>query len=529
MSEKRRLSLFWQVGILRALAETFFAAIILTISLILTSDFVQPNVIQQSFLFLNLVCALLCSLRLRWPDHSQLWRRLVREGMAAVALSLMLSVGLLAVVFLLGWGEWLASTNPGVGGFSLVLAASGQTFLVLRTGLWLWRFWDRLRRRRLLWALTHAHLMVVVLAVVLFAILATFQVMLPSPLGSFVPEEGGLAALVVDRIILTIFPLFGVIAVVTVILLAVVLPPSAIFSYFVARRTTRRLEALAAAAKSLRDGDYAARIEVMGEDEVAQLQADFNAMANDLERTVDALQAERDKVASLLQSRRDLMANVSHELRTPVATIRGYLESTLASHDGEPRKLRHDLEVMEREVGHLQMLIEDLFTLSRAEVGELALACEPVDVGAIVQRMVDTVAPLAWRAGRVEVVAQVPLDLPSALADERRLEQALSNLLHNGVRHTPPGGIVAVMATAEQEAVRIEVRDTGEGIPPEDLPHVWERFYRGERARAEDSRGAGLGLALVKELTEAMGGTVKVESVSGQGSCFVVKLPRSET
>jgi signal transduction histidine kinase len=526
MSEKRRLSLFWQVGVLRALAETFFAGVILTISLILTSDFVQPNVIQQSFLFLNLVCALLCSLRLRWPDHSQLWRRLVREGMAAVALSLMLSVGLLAVVFVLGWGEWLASTNPGVGGFSLVLAASGQTFLVFRVGLWLWRFWDRLRRRRLLWALTHAHLMVVVLAVVLFAVLATFQVMLDHS-GRFVPQQGGLAALLVDRLVLTLFPLFGVVMVMTVILLAVVLPPSAIFSYFVARRTTRRLEALAAAAKSLRDGDYAARIEVMGEDEVAQLQADFNAMADDLGQTVDELQAERDKVTSLLQSRRDLIANVSHELRTPVATIRGYLESTLASRDEESPKLQHDLEIMEREVGHLQMLIEDLFTLSRAEVGELVLACEPVDVGATVRRMVDTVAPLAWRTGRVEVVAQVPPGLPSALADERRLEQVLSNLLHNGVRHTPPGGIVAVMAVAEQDAVRIEVRDTGQGIPPEDLPYVWERFYRGESARAEDSHGAGLGLALVKELTEAMGGRVEVESVVGEGSCFTVRLPRA--
>jgi signal transduction histidine kinase len=526
MSEKRRPSLFWQVGVLRALAETFFAGVLLTISLILTSDFVRPNVIQQSFLFLNLVCALLCSLRLRWPDHSQLWRRLVREGMAAVALSLTLSAGLLAVVFVLGWGEWLASTNPGVGGFSLVLAASGQTFLVFRMGLWLWRFWDRLRRRRLLWALTHAHLTVVMLAVVLFAVLVTFQVILDRS-SRFVPEQGGLVALLVDRLVLTLFPLIGVITVVTAILLTVVLPPSAIFSYFVARRTTRRLEALAAAAKSLRDGDYTARVDVLGEDEVAQLQADFNAMADDLGRTLGELQTERDKVTSLLQSRRDLIANVSHELRTPVATIRGYLESTLAGQDEEPSKLQHDLEVMEREVGHLQMLIEDLFTLSRAEVGELALACEPVDVGAVVRRVVDTIAPLAWEGGRVEVVAQRVPDLPPALADERRLEQVLSNLLHNGVRHTPPGGIAVVIAVAEQEAVRIEVRDTGEGIPPEDLPHVWERFYRGESARTEDSRGAGLGLALVKELTQAMEGTVEVESAVGEGSCFTVRLPRA--
>ena len=527
MSGKRRLSLFRRVGILRALAETFFAGVILTMSLVLVSDYVQPNVTGQGFLFLSPACALLCALRLRWPEHRRVRHRLLREGAVAVALSVILSGGLLAIAFALGWRQSLASTNFGAGGISLVLAASGPAFLVFRTGLWLWRFWDRLRRRRLLWALTHAHLTVVVLAVVLFAVLVTFQVVQPDYSTRFVPEQGGPAALLVDRLVLTIFPLFGVIAVVTVILLAVVLPPSAIFSYFVARRTTRRLEALAAAAKSLREGDYTARVDVLGEDEVAQLQADFNAMAKDLGRTVGELQAERDKVTSLLQSRRDLIANVSHELRTPVATIRGYLESTLASRDTEPPKLQHDLEVMEREVGHLQMLIEDLFTLSRAEVGELVLAREPVDVGAIVRRTVDTVAPLAWQGGRVEVVAQVPLDLPSALADERRLEQVLSNLLHNGVRHTPPGGIVAVIAAAEQDAVRIEVRDTGEGIPSEDLSYVWERFYRGESARADDSRGAGLGLALVKELTEAMEGTVKVESVLGEGSCFTVRLPRA--
>jgi len=525
MREKKRFSLFWQVGLLCALMETFLVGTALMASLVLVSDYVPPNVVGQGFLFLSPACALLCALRLRWPESSRLWRWLLREGAVAAALSVALSGGLLGIAFTLGWRESLTRTNIGVGGISLALAASGPAFLVFRVGLWLWQLWDRLRRRRLLWALTHAHLTLVVLAVLLFAVLLTFEVMQPERGSHLVPEQGGLAALLVDRLILTIFPLFGIVVVMTVVLLTVVLPPSAIFSYLFARRTTRRLEALAAAAKSLRDGNYAARVDVVGEDEVAQLQADFNAMAGDLERTVGELQAERDKVTSLLQSRRDLIANVSHELRTPVATIRGYLESTLASRDEEPPKLRHDLEVMEREVGHLQMLIEDLFTLSRAEVGKLVLACEPVDVGAIIRRMVDTVAPLAWQGGRVEVVAQVPPDLPSALADERRLEQVLSNLLHNGVRHTPPGGIVAVVAAADQEAVRIEVRDTGEGIPPEDLPHVWERFYRGERARAEDSRGAGLGLALVKELTEAMGGMVEVKSVVGEGSCFAVKLP----
>jgi signal transduction histidine kinase len=265
-------------------------------------------------------------------------------------------------------------------------------------------------------------------------------------------------------------------------------------------------------------------------------------MAADLERAVAELQTERDTVAALLRERRELIASASHELRTPVATLRGYLESTLAHWNGQPpATLRHDLEVMERETIHLQRLIGDLFTLARAEVGRLELRRTPTDVGLVVRRIVETQAPLAWQGSRVQVVAVVASGLPLALVDASRLEQVLRNLLHNAVRHTPPGGIVALEASDEAgEAsvvgagagavsagwVRLRVKDTGEGIAPEELPHIWERFYRAESARARGDGGSGLGLALVKELTEAMGGTVGVESTPGEGSCFTVRLPQ---
>jgi signal transduction histidine kinase len=182
---------------------------------------------------------------------------------------------------------------------------------------------------------------------------------------------------------------------------------------------------------------------------------------------------------------------------------------------------------MEGEVLRLQRLIDDLFTLSRLEVEQLTMTCRPTDVAPVVQRIVDAMAPLAWSGGRVEVVAELPDEPPLACVDESRLEQILANLLRNGVRHTPPGGIVAVGVAAEEDTVKIEVRDTGEGISAEDLPYIWERFYRGENARTDDVRGAGLGLALVKELVEAMGGSVEVESTVGEGSRFVVRLPKS--
>jgi signal transduction histidine kinase len=278
----------------------------------------------------------------------------------------------------------------------------------------------------------------------------------------------------------------------------------------------------------MREGDRGARVTVEGEDEVARLQSDFNAMADELERTMEDLEAQRDVVAGLLESRRELVVGVSHELRTPVATVRAMLESAIKQKGVRPASLRRDMEVMEGEVLRLQRLIDDLFTLSRLEVEQLTMACQPTDVAPVVQRIVDAMAPLAWKSGRVEVVAELPDELPQACVDESRLEQILANLVRNGVRHTEPGGIVAVVVAAGEDAVQIEVRDTGEGIPAAELPQIWERFYRGENARADDGRGAGLGLALVKELVEAMSGSVEVESTVGEGSRFIVRLPAGD-
>jgi signal transduction histidine kinase len=179
---------------------------------------------------------------------------------------------------------------------------------------------------------------------------------------------------------------------------------------------------------------------------------------------------------------------------------------------------------MQRELTRLQQLIEDLFALSSAAVGKLALRVEPVAVPEVVQRLVDTAGPLAWRQRRVQLLAEVAGEVPPAQADAQRLEQVVSNLLGNAIRHTPPGGLVAVSVAADGDWVRLEVRDTGEGIRAEDLPHVFDRFYRGRSEHGEG--GAGLGLALVKELTEAMDGRVEAESTPGEGSCFTLRLRR---
>jgi signal transduction histidine kinase len=378
----------------------------------------------------------------------------------------------------------------------------------------------------MVWGLTHALLIVVLvtsgLVVLIFAAVGPLRYVLFEP-----AETQGLGVVLAERLFQTLFPTVMVVLGVGVVMLIAVLPPAAIFSYVTARKTTRRLETLTDATSALRAGDYKTRIEVQGEDEVAQLQRDFNAMAAELERTLAKLEAERDKVEALLQSRRELVAGVSHELRTPVATLRSYLESLQRSAETtSPEARARDLEVMGAEVLRLQRLIDDLFTLSQAETAGLSLDLAPTDLVPVIRRRVEALAPLAWERERVDLVVEVPDVLPAVRVDVGRFEQILTNLLRNGLRHTDPGGIVAVVASIEPDAVRVEVRDTGEGIPPEALPHVWERFYRGEAARARDARGAGLGLALVKELTEAMGGQVAAESRPGEGSVFTVWLPR---
>jgi signal transduction histidine kinase len=280
-----------------------------------------------------------------------------------------------------------------------------------------------------------------------------------------------------------------------------------------------RLEGLSRAAEAVRSGDLTARVNESGDDEVSELQRSFNMMATDLEQTVGDLAAERDRVTGLLEARRQLVAGVSHELRTPVATVRGYLESALRRNGELPQSVRSDLDVADREVTRLEGMIDDLFTLSRAEVGRLELRPTPTDLGKLVRGLVETQAPLAWRQRRVELLAEVPLGGPTALVDAQRTAQIVSNLLSNAVRHTPPGGMVAATVAEDGDAVRIEVRDTGEGISPEMLPKIFERFYRGQDG------GAGLGLALVKELAESMGGSVGVTSTPGEGTCFSVRLP----
>jgi len=447
-----------------------------------------------------------------WTSASTLWHQLLLEiEMSGI---LLLDFILVCVLFRFVLPTSVIAVGRAVFFFAL---GTGICFFLFRCALYLLAFWNQLRQTRLLWALTHAHLMVVVVGAGVLAGLGSTVMMISAGEQLF----HSLLALVIFAFIM--LPS-------TALALVMVLPPSILVSFFVARRLTGRIERLARATGALRGGEYTVRVMVEGKDEIAHLQEDFNAMAADLERTMRELKEERDNVAMLLQARRELIASVSHELRTPVATVRSYLESTRVAWDSgqPPQTLKHDLQLMEQQTIRLQSLINDLFTLSRAEVGRLEMRCVPVDVTLLTQRVVDTMAPMAWRGSRVEILAEIkPLQpFPQALVDEQRLEQIFYNLLHNGIRHTPPGGIIVVSVDADEQQVVFQVKDTGEGIAADELEKIWERFYRAENTRLQPGTGTGLGLAIVRELTESMGGSVAVESVVSKGTCFTIRVPR---
>lgn len=275
----------------------------------------------------------------------------------------------------------------------------------------------------------------------------------------------------------------------------------------IADRIARPIGSMTIAARAMSKGDLTARVDVEGADEIARLGQAFNDMA-------DSIEAED-------RARRTLTTDVAHELRSPLANLRGYLE---AIQDGVVQPDEATISSLHEEATVLQVLVDDLQQLSLAEAGQLTLNRVPIDLGDLVERTVAAHLPSATAVG-VELKAITDPGLIVAV-DGDRIRQILTNLIVNGIRHTPAGGLVAVVL-APGDPVAIEVRDSGDGIEAEHLPHLFDRFYRADRSRARATGGSGLGLAIAQELARAHSGRLEVESVVGEGSTFRLLLPRS--
>ena len=281
----------------------------------------------------------------------------------------------------------------------------------------------------------------------------------------------------------------------------------------------RRLAALEHAAQRLGEGDLSARARQAGGDEIARVAAAFNRMAGELE-TRDAALRTSDTL------RRQMMADVSHELKTPLTAMRGFIE-TLRMPEVALDADRRDryFETIDRETRRLERIVKDLLDLARYEGGGVVLQPRLFDI----ERLFENVAGRHERDAHTKGVAiriHVDAQADQLVADPDRIEQAIENLVGNALRHTPPGGTVTLRAAQAGGVATLSVSDTGAGIAPEHLPHVFERFYKADTARAAESAGSGLGLSITKAIVERHGGAIRVTSQPGH-TTFTVVLPQS--
>lgn len=279
------------------------------------------------------------------------------------------------------------------------------------------------------------------------------------------------------------------------------------FSLVLANRISRPLFELTGASREIAEGNYSERVEVGGGAEVEELGHAFNTLAESLERNEEL--------------RKQMVADIAHELRNPLATLRGQLE---LMQDGKVPTGREALDSLMEDAVLLSRLVEDLRQLSLVEAGKMELDLVPVDAA-------ETVRSVAARfehevaEGAAAIEVRAPDELPRIKADQNRIDQVLGNLVRNALTHLPPGGLIRLEASTYPGGVLFSVRDNGPGISPEELPYIFERFYRADRSRARATGGAGLGLSIARSLVEAHGGRIRVESELGKGTTISFAIP----
>jgi len=280
-----------------------------------------------------------------------------------------------------------------------------------------------------------------------------------------------------------------------------------VITFLFSRRVLAPVKALTSAARQLGRGDFSQRVQVKDKGEVGEMANTFNFMASDLE------QAE--------QLQRNMVADIAHELRTPLSNLRGYLE---AVRDGVIKPDADTIRSLDEEAALLSRLVDDLQELSLAEAGELKLVCQAENIGELIKQTVDGLQAQATTKG-LSVSVDLPDRLPAVNIDSPRISQVLRNLLENALAHTAEGDAITVTAAQQGNWVEVSVVDTGEGIPAEGLPNIFERFYRVDKSRARTTGGSGLGLTIAKRLVEAHGGTIQAQSERGKGSRFSFTVP----
>jgi signal transduction histidine kinase len=283
-----------------------------------------------------------------------------------------------------------------------------------------------------------------------------------------------------------------------------------IVGYLVARSLTKPIANISQAAKNFAQGNYDSRTTATGNNEIGNLGHTFNTMAESLQQ--------------IEQNRRNFLANVSHELKTPVTSIQALSETILDGLAPKPEQQQRYIATILQESKRLGRLISDLLDLSELEADELSIVCEKIHLQTWLLAEADKIEPLLLQK-HLTLHMDIPEQLPQVWGDADRLGQVFTNLLTNAIRHSPEKSTITISLAAIKDHIAIAITDNGSGISPDDLPYIWDRFYRADKSRARTYGGTGLGLAITKKLVQAMQGDITVNSKLDKGSTFTFTLP----
>ena len=278
---------------------------------------------------------------------------------------------------------------------------------------------------------------------------------------------------------------------------------------FVLRTITRPIAELNEGIARMSRGDLSARVKVHGKNEFASLAAAFNSMSERLEQ--------------LDKSRNQFVSNASHELKTPLSTMKILIETLMYQDPFDPGMTKEFLTDVNKEIDRLNSIVSDLLTLVNIDAGAMKLKLEDVEMSSLLLEQTQRLSPLARENGiELECAAR---DQMVVTGDRLKLQQVIYNVIDNAIKYTPRGGEVHCTLTRSGRTAVIRIQDTGEGIPAEDLPHIFDRFYRVDKARSRETGGTGLGLSIVKQIVLSHGGTIVPDSVLGKGTTFTIQLP----
>ncbi|MTI81641.1 MAG: HAMP domain-containing protein [Firmicutes bacterium] len=293
-----------------------------------------------------------------------------------------------------------------------------------------------------------------------------------------------------------------------------------LLSLFFSRMVSRPLLDMSKVSLAMASGDFTRRIEVSTKDEVGLL-------ANSLNTLSTRLQEKLTQLKRIDETRREFVSNVSHEIKTPLTIIQAFTEVLQDDFVTTDKERKEYLNNIEDEVQRLKRLVNDVLNLKKMEEGRDDFEKDFINLKSLINKIQEKFNALQEESG-VRLLFKLDRRIPNVYCNRDRIEQVFINLIDNAVRHTPKGGEVSITVTSTASNVRIEVKDSGKGIPKEDLPMIWERFYKADKSRNRDKSGTGLGLAIVKKIVEAHGGCIDVVSEVNKGTTFTIVLPITE-